>query len=113
MTVQRVTTRLILDRESLLVHLLTGADELAGFFGAGAAKDFEEFVFGLVVTDEEVFDLLPPQQGELTKEDGERVIDEQGRRIATAIGATGASELSFIRLPNASTFNGRHSADRL
>ena len=53
-----MTTRLILDRESLLVHLLTGADELAGFFGAGAAKDFEEFVFGLVVTDEEVFDLL-------------------------------------------------------
>lgn len=33
---------------------------------------------------EEVFNLLPPQQGELTKEDGERVIDEQGRRIATA-----------------------------
>ncbi|ABA06372.1 arsenate reductase [Nitrobacter winogradskyi Nb-255] len=33
---------------------------------------------------EDVLDLLPPQQGELTKEDGERVIDEQGRRIATA-----------------------------
>lgn len=33
---------------------------------------------------EEVLNLLPPQQGELTKEDGERVIDEQGRCIATA-----------------------------
>ncbi len=33
---------------------------------------------------EEVLDLLPPQQGEFTKEDGERVIDQQGRRIATA-----------------------------
>jgi arsenate reductase len=33
---------------------------------------------------EEVFNLLPPQQGELTKEDGERVIDEHGRCIATA-----------------------------
>lgn len=33
---------------------------------------------------EEVLNLLPPQQGELTKEDGERVIDGQGRRIATA-----------------------------
>ncbi|MBX9843273.1 MAG: arsenate reductase (glutaredoxin) [Xanthobacteraceae bacterium] len=33
---------------------------------------------------EEVIDLLPPQQGEFTKEDGERVVDEQGRRVATA-----------------------------
>lgn len=33
---------------------------------------------------EEVLNLLPPLQGELTKEDGERVIDEQGRHIATA-----------------------------
>jgi arsenate reductase len=33
---------------------------------------------------EQVLDLLPPQQGEFIKEDGERVIDEQGRRIATA-----------------------------
>ena len=33
---------------------------------------------------EDVLDLLPPQQGEFTKEDGERVIDEQDRRIATA-----------------------------
>lgn len=32
---------------------------------------------------EEVLDLLPPQQGGFIKEDGERVIDEQGRRIAT------------------------------
>ncbi|OPH83592.1 arsenate reductase (glutaredoxin) [Nitrobacter vulgaris] len=32
---------------------------------------------------EEVLNLLPPQQGELTKEDGERVVDERGRRIAT------------------------------
>lgn len=33
---------------------------------------------------EAVFDLLPPQQGEFVKEDGERVIDEHGRRVATA-----------------------------
>lgn len=33
---------------------------------------------------EEVLDLLPPQLGEFTKEDGERVIDEHGRRVATA-----------------------------
>lgn len=33
---------------------------------------------------EEVLDLLPPQRGEFVKEDGERVIDEHGRRIATA-----------------------------
>jgi arsenate reductase len=33
---------------------------------------------------EEVLDLLPPQQGEFLKEDGERVVDELGRRIATA-----------------------------
>jgi arsenate reductase len=33
---------------------------------------------------EQVLDLLPPQQGELFKEDGERVIDEHGRHVATA-----------------------------
>jgi arsenate reductase len=33
---------------------------------------------------EQVLDLLPPQQGEVFKEDGERVIDQQGRRVATA-----------------------------
>ena len=35
---------------------------------------------------EAVLDILPEgsQQGEFIKEDGERVIDEQGRRIATA-----------------------------
>ena len=33
---------------------------------------------------EGVLDLLPPQQGEFAKEDGERVIDEHGRRVATA-----------------------------
>lgn len=33
---------------------------------------------------EAVIDLLPPQQGEFIKEDGERVIDEHGRLIATA-----------------------------
>ena len=33
---------------------------------------------------EEVLDLLPPQQGEFTKEDGERLVDEHGRRVATA-----------------------------
>ena len=31
---------------------------------------------------EMVLDLLPPQQGEFAKEDGERVVDEQGRRVA-------------------------------
>ncbi|MFG1403319.1 arsenate reductase (glutaredoxin) [Xanthobacter sediminis] len=29
-----------------------------------------------------VLDLLPPQQGAFTKEDGERVVDETGHRIA-------------------------------
>lgn len=29
---------------------------------------------------EEVLELLPPQQGEFAKEDGELVVDEQGRR---------------------------------
>ena len=33
---------------------------------------------------EKVLDLLPPQRGEFVKEDGERVIDEHGRRVATA-----------------------------
>ena len=33
---------------------------------------------------EEVLDLLPPQQGEFVKEDGERVVDEHGRRIVAA-----------------------------
>ena len=33
---------------------------------------------------EEVIDLLPPQRGEFIKEDGERVVDEQGRRVASA-----------------------------
>jgi arsenate reductase len=33
---------------------------------------------------EAVLDLLPLQQGEFIKEDGERVVDEHGRRIATA-----------------------------
>ncbi|ACL60520.1 arsenate reductase (glutaredoxin) [Methylobacterium nodulans] len=33
---------------------------------------------------EAVLDLLPPQQGEFVKEDGERVVDEYGRRVATA-----------------------------
>ncbi|MCB1469181.1 MAG: arsenate reductase (glutaredoxin) [Rhizobiaceae bacterium] len=33
---------------------------------------------------EVVLDLLPPQRGEFVKEDGERVIDEHGRRVATA-----------------------------
>jgi arsenate reductase (glutaredoxin) len=31
-----------------------------------------------------VIDLLPPQQGEFFKEDGERVVDEAGRRVASA-----------------------------
>ena len=31
-----------------------------------------------------VLDLLPPQRGAFVKEDGERVIDEHGRRVATA-----------------------------
>ncbi|MCX5568545.1 arsenate reductase (glutaredoxin) [Kaistia nematophila] len=33
---------------------------------------------------EAVLDLLPPQQGEFIKEDGERVIDAESRRVATA-----------------------------
>jgi len=33
---------------------------------------------------EAVLDLLPPQRGEFVKEDGERVVDGQGRRVATA-----------------------------
>jgi arsenate reductase len=31
-----------------------------------------------------VLDLLPPQHGEFFKEDGERVVDERGRQVATA-----------------------------
>ena len=30
-----------------------------------------------------VIELLPPQQGEFFKEDGERVVDEHGRRVAS------------------------------
>jgi arsenate reductase (glutaredoxin) len=33
---------------------------------------------------ESVIDLLPPQRGEFYKEGGERVVDEKGRRVATA-----------------------------
>ncbi|UYO43294.1 arsenate reductase (glutaredoxin) [Rhodopseudomonas palustris] len=33
---------------------------------------------------EQVLDLLPPQQGEFFKEDGEQVIDASGRRVGTA-----------------------------
>ncbi len=33
---------------------------------------------------EAVLDLLPAQNGEFVKEDGERVVDEHGRRVATA-----------------------------
>jgi arsenate reductase (glutaredoxin) len=33
---------------------------------------------------EAVLDLLPAQHGEFVKEDGERVVDERGRRVATA-----------------------------
>lgn len=33
---------------------------------------------------EAVLGLLPAQQGQFTKEDGERVVDEHGRRVATA-----------------------------
>jgi arsenate reductase len=32
---------------------------------------------------EEVIELLPPQRGAFTKEDGERVVDEHGRRVVT------------------------------
>jgi arsenate reductase (glutaredoxin) len=32
---------------------------------------------------ERVLDLLPPQRGAFAKEDGERIIDDQGRRIGT------------------------------
>lgn len=33
---------------------------------------------------EAVLDLLPEQRGEFVKEDGERVVDENGRRVGTA-----------------------------
>ena len=33
---------------------------------------------------EDVLDLLPPQRGEFVKEDGERVVDQHRRRVATA-----------------------------
>ncbi|MDH0367892.1 arsenate reductase (glutaredoxin) [Brucella anthropi] len=33
---------------------------------------------------EAVLDLLPPQRGEFIKEDGERVVDQHGRRVASA-----------------------------
>jgi len=33
---------------------------------------------------EEVIGLLPPQRGPFVKEDGERIVDEAGRRIASA-----------------------------
>jgi len=33
---------------------------------------------------ERVIELLPPQQGEFFKEDGERVVDEHGRQVASA-----------------------------
>ena len=33
---------------------------------------------------EAVLDLLPPQRGEFVKEDGEWIIDEHGRRVASA-----------------------------
>ncbi|ANH08685.1 arsenate reductase (glutaredoxin) [Shinella sp. HZN7] len=33
---------------------------------------------------EDVLDLLPPQRGAFVKEDGERVVDQHGRRVATA-----------------------------
>lgn len=33
---------------------------------------------------EVVLDLVPPQRGEFLQEDGERIIDEHGRRVASA-----------------------------
>jgi arsenate reductase len=33
---------------------------------------------------ERVIELLPPQRGEFFKEDGMRIVDEKGRRVATA-----------------------------
>ena len=33
---------------------------------------------------EKVIELLPPQRGEFFKEGGERVVDEKGRRVASA-----------------------------
>jgi arsenate reductase len=33
---------------------------------------------------ETVLDLIPPQRGPFIKEDGERVIDDLGRRVASA-----------------------------
>lgn len=40
---------------------------------------------------EEVLDILPaPQRSEFRKEDGERIVDESGRRVQDASGATAA-----------------------
>jgi arsenate reductase len=33
---------------------------------------------------EQVLDLLTPQRGQFVKEDGERVVDDRGRRVVTA-----------------------------
>jgi arsenate reductase (glutaredoxin) len=33
---------------------------------------------------EAVLDLLPPQRGQFVKEHGERVVDDAGRRVASA-----------------------------
>jgi arsenate reductase (glutaredoxin) len=38
----------------------------------------------LCLPSEVVLDLLPPQQGEFNKQDGERVIDDRGRRVSVA-----------------------------
>ena len=38
----------------------------------------------LNILKEEVIELLPPQRSEFFKEDGERVVDETGQRVATA-----------------------------
>jgi arsenate reductase len=39
---------------------------------------------GLCRPSERVLELLPPQRGEFFKEDGERVVDEKGRPVASA-----------------------------
>src|SRR3546814_9471250 len=45
---------------------------------------------------EDVLDLLPPQRGAFVKEDGERVIDEHGQRVATARSEEHTSELQSL-----------------
>ena len=76
-------------------EFLAGADELGGFFGVGTAEDFEEFVFGAVVVDEEVFDLF--DEFGLEVGDG-LVMREGGHFIGDGDEAVVAEEAAFLGL---------------